>query len=169
MDGEDRVTACAERRKAMDVVKFLKSNRVKFELRHHPARFTAQEVAAAEHITGEEVAKVVIVKAGSGFVLCVLPATYVLDMAGVKSALGTRDVRLATEEEIAGLFPDCEVGAMPPFGAEYGLDTYADEHLAADEEILVPAGSHEDAVLMPWKDFERLAKPKVASFAVHMH
>jgi len=152
----------------MEVVKFLKSRRVKFQLRHHPARYTAQEVAAAEHIAGDEVAKVVIIKAGDRFAMCVLPATYVLEMGQVSKALGAGEARLATEEEIAGLFPDCEVGAMPPFGAEYGLDTYVEARLAADEEVLIPAGSHEDSVLMTWKDFERLAKPKVASFAVHM-
>ena len=152
----------------MEVVKFLKSRRVRFQLRHHPARYTAQEVAAAEHIAGDEVAKVVIIKAGERFAMCVLPATYVLEMAQVSKALGAGEARLATEEEIAGLFPDCEVGAMPPFGAEYGLDTYVEARLAADEEVLIPAGSHEDSVLMTWKDFERLAKPKVASFGVHM-
>jgi len=151
----------------MDVVKFLKSNKVKFQLRHHPARFTAQEVAAAEHISGEEVAKVVILKAGEKFVMCVLPATCVLEMPKVKKAVGAKDVRLATEDEIGKLFPDCQVGAMPPFGAEYDLETYVDEHLAADEEILIPAGTHEDAVLLAWKDYQRLAKPLVAAFAAH--
>ena len=150
----------------MDVVKFLKSNQVKFELRHHPARYTAQEVAAAEHISGDEVAKVVIVKAGDAFTMCVLPATYVLEMRKVKKVLGAK-VQLATEAEIEKLFPDCEAGAMPPFGAEYGLETYVEEHLAAGEDILIPAGTHEDSVLMAWADFERLAKPKIASFAVH--
>jgi len=152
----------------MDVAKFLKREKVKFQLRHHPARFTAQEVAAAEHITGEEVAKVVIVKAGDAFAMCVLPATYVLDMKRAKKALGAKSVRLATEEEIAGLFPDCEVGAMPPFGAEYHLPVYVEEHLSEDEQILVPAGTHEDSVLLAWADYERLAQPKVASFGTHV-
>jgi len=152
----------------MDLVKYLKSNKVKFQLRHHPARFTAQEVAAAEHITGEEVAKVVVVKAGDRFAMCVLRATYVLQMPQVKKALGAKDVRLATEDEIAKLFPDCQVGAVPPLGGEYGIETYVDEALAADEEILIPAGTHEDSVLMAWKDYEHLAKPKVASLGVHV-
>jgi len=152
----------------MDVAKFLKKQKVKFQLRHHPARYTAQEVAAAEHITGEEVAKVVIVKADDAFAMCVLPATYVLDMKRAKKALGAKSVRLATEEEIAGLFPDCEVGAMPPFGAEYNLPVYVEEHLSADEQILVPAGTHEDSVLLAWADYERLAQPKVASFGTHV-
>ncbi len=151
----------------MDIVKFLKSNKVKFQLRHHPARYTAQEVAAAEHITGEEVAKIVILKAGDRFAMCVLPATFVLAMPEVKKVLGAKDVRLATEDEIAKVFPDCQVGAMPPFGSEYGLETYVEQHLAADPEILIPAGTHEDSILMAWKDYERLARPKVATFGKH--
>jgi len=151
----------------MDLIKFLKSNRVKFQLRHHPARFTAQEVAAAEHITGEEVAKVVIVKAGGRFAMCVLPATCIVAMPRLKETLGSSDVRLANEDEIAKLFPDAEVGAMPPFGTEYGLETYVDERLSRDPEILIPAGTHEDSVLLSWKDYDRLARPKVLAFAAH--
>ena len=108
----------------MDIVKYLKSNKVKFQLRHHPARFTAQEVAAAEHITGEEVAKTVVVKAGDRFAMFVLPATHVLEMAKVRKLLGAAGARLATEDEMGRLFPDTQVGAEPPFGSEYGLDTY---------------------------------------------
>ena len=152
----------------MDIAKFLKKQKVKFQLHHHPARYTAQEVAAAEHITGEEVAKVVIVRADDAFAMCVLPATYVLDMKRAKKVLGAKSVRLATEEEIAGLFPDCEVGAMPPFGAEYNLPVYVEERLSADEQILVPAGTHEDSVLLAWADYERIAQPKVVSFGTHV-
>jgi Ala-tRNA(Pro) deacylase len=152
----------------MDVVKFLKTKKVKFELRHHPARFTAQEVAAAEHITGEEVAKVVIVKADDGFAMCVLPASHRLAMDRLKAALGAKKVRLATEDEIGGLFPDCEVGAMPPFGAEYGLTTCVEERLGEDVEILIPAGTHQDSVLMRWSDYERIAAPSVASISDHL-
>ena len=151
----------------MDVVKFLKKSKVKFQLRHHPARYTAQEVAAAEHITGEEVAKVVVVRTGDAFVMCVLPATCVLDMGKVAKLVGGGKVRLATEDEIAGLFPDSEVGAMPPFGKHYELPLYAEERLAQDDQILIPAGTHEDSVLLAWKDFERLAEPQVASFGKH--
>jgi len=151
----------------MDVVKYLKSNRVRFELRHHPARYTAQEVAAAEHISGEEVAKVVILKADERHVMGVLPATCVVDMEQAAQAVGAGQMSLATEEEIERLFPDCEVGAMPPFGAEYDLETYVDSRLAEDEEILIPAGTHEDSVLLAWEDYNRLARPKVAPLGVH--
>jgi Ala-tRNA(Pro) deacylase len=151
----------------MDVVKYLKSNKVKFALRHHPARYTAQEVAAAEHITGEDVAKVVILQADGRPVMAVLPATCSVDMEKAKAALGVGTVTLAKEEEIGALFPDCEVGAMPPFGAEYDLDTYVDARLAEEDEILIPAGTHEDSVLLAWADYERLARPKVADLGVH--
>jgi Ala-tRNA(Pro) deacylase len=151
----------------MDVVKFLKSNRVKFQLRHHPARFTAQEVAAAEHITGEEVAKIVIVKAGDRFGMFVLPATYVLEMSKVRKLLSSGDARLATEDEMVGIFPDTQTGAEPPLGSEYGVEMFVEQRLADDEKILIPAGTHEDSILMDWKDYQRLAKPKVASFGSH--
>ena len=151
----------------MDLVKYLKSHKVKFQLRHHPARFTAQEVAAAEHITGEEVAKVVIVKADDRFAMFVLPATHIVEMPKVKALLKAKDVRLASETEMAQLCPGCEVGAMPPFGAEFDMDTYVEAHLAADEEILIPAATHEDSILMAWKDYARLAKPKIESFGMH--
>jgi len=151
----------------MDVVKWLKKGKVKFQLRHHPARFTAQEVAAAEHITGEEVAKVVIVRADDRFAMCVLPATHTLAMDRLKGALGAKKVRLATEDEMAALFPDCEIGAMPPFGTEYGIDTCVEECLAQDEEILIPAGTHQDSILLSWTDYERLARPSVASISDH--
>ncbi|MEA3368426.1 MAG: YbaK/EbsC family protein, partial [Planctomycetota bacterium] len=144
-----------------------KSNKVKFELRHHPARYTAQEVAAAEHITGEEVAKVVILKADERHVMCVLPATYVVDMEKAKKALGAGTVSLATEDEIAAIFPDCEVGAMPPFGTEYDLETFVDAQLAEDKEILIPAGTHEDSVLLAWEEYSRLARPTVADIGEH--
>jgi Ala-tRNA(Pro) deacylase len=156
-----------ERRPPMDIVKFLKSNEVAFQLRHHPARFTAQEVAAAEHISGEDVAKTVVVRAGDRFAMFVLPATHVLEMAKVRKLLGDGGARLATEEEMEQLFPDTQVGAEPPFGLEYGLDTFVEENLADFGNILIPAGTHEDSILITWKDYERLARPKVAAFGSH--
>jgi Ala-tRNA(Pro) deacylase len=151
----------------MDLVKFLKKNEVPFQLRHHPARFTAQEVAAAEHISGEEVVKAVIVRVDGRFAMCVLPATYQLKMDQVRKVLGGKDVRLATEEEIGKLFPDSQVGAMPPFGGQYGVEIWAEDALAADDEILVPAGTHEDSILMTWLDYERLAKPRLVHLGEH--
>jgi Ala-tRNA(Pro) deacylase len=151
----------------MNIVELLKKENVPFEPRHHPPRFTAQEVAAAEHVSGEAVAKVVVVKAGDRFVMCILPATYVLIMDRLKEILHAKSARLATEDEMAGLFPDTEIGAEPPFGGEYGLDLVAERHLAEDDRILVPAGTHHDSVLLKWSDFERVAHPVLASIGVH--
>jgi Ala-tRNA(Pro) deacylase len=152
----------------MDVAAFLKEHKVKFELRHHPARYTAQEVAAAEHVTGEEVAKVVILLADGKPVMCVMPATYVVDMKKAKKALGAKKVELATEDGIGELFPDCQVGAMPPFGKPYDMPLYVEESLAEDEEILIPAGTHEDSVLLAWDAYAKLAEPEIASFGKHV-
>ncbi len=152
----------------MDVVAFLKDNKVKFELRHHPARYTAQEVAAAEHVTGEEVAKVVILMADGEPVMCVMPATYVVDMDKAKQVLGAKKIELASEEKIGSLFPDCQVGAMPPFGKPYDMPVYAEEGLAEDEQVLIPAGTHEDSVMLAWDDYARLAEPQIASFGKHV-
>ena len=151
----------------MNIVELLKKEKVPFEPRHHPPRFTAQEVAAAEHVSGEAVAKVVVVKADDRFVMCVLPATYVLVMDRLKQIVRATSARLATEEEMAGLFPDTEIGAEPPFGTEYGLDVVAEMHLAEDDRILIPAGTHHDSILLKWSDFQRVAHPQVASIGVH--
>jgi Ala-tRNA(Pro) deacylase len=97
-------------------------------------------------------------------VLAVLPASYHVNLKKLGEILG-KPVRLATEDEFAGLFPDCELGAMPPFGVLYGLPVVADKVLAEDEEIVFNAGTHRDAIRMRFEDFEKLAKPQLASFA----
>ena len=135
----------------------------------HRTAYTAQEVAAEEHIPGRMMAKTVVVKAGDQFGMAVLPATQRVDLAALKAALGGQEVRLATEFEFTGLFPDCDVGAMPPFGNLYGLPVYAEESLTADTEIAFNAGTHQDTIRMKYEDFARLAQPLVLSFALrHM-
>ena len=132
----------------------------------HRTAYTAQEVAQEEHIPGKMVAKSVVVKIDDGFALAVMPATARADFARLKSALGASEVRLATELEFTGLFPDCEVGAQPPFGNLYGVPVYVDTALAQDEEIVFNAGTHEETIRMRYADFERLAQPKVFHFAL---
>lgn len=132
----------------------------------HRTAYTAQELAQEEHVPGKMVAKTVVVKIDDGFALAVMPATARADFARLKSALGAKEVRLATELEFTGLFPDCEVGAMPPFGNLYGVPVYVDEALARDEEIIFNAGTHQDTIRMRYADFERLAQPRVFAFAL---
>jgi Ala-tRNA(Pro) deacylase len=132
----------------------------------HRTAYTAQELAQEEHVPGKLIAKTIVVKADDGFAMAVMPATARADFGKLKSALGVKEIRLATELEFTGLFPDCDVGAMPPFGNLYGIPVYVDEALAEDEEIIFNAGTHQDTIRMRYADFARLAQPKVFPFAL---
>ncbi len=145
-----------------DLENYLTEHHVPFERQQHPVAYTAQEVASSEHVPGELVAKVVMVMADDRLVMAVLPAPYRLDLAKTKTLLGAEDVRLAREDEFAPVFPDCEVGAMPPFGNLYGLPVWVDTALAEDETIICQAGTHTDTVSLTYEDFERLVQPTVA-------
>ncbi len=146
---------------------YLRENQVPFEVQHHPTAFTAQEVAASEHVPGRLMTKVVMVAADSNLVMLALPAPHRVDLAKVAEVLGTQEVRLAQEQEFAAAFPDCEVGAMPPFGNLYNLPVYVDRALAEDETIVVQAGTHTDTISLKYADFERLVKPTTAEFTHH--
>ncbi|HXG35427.1 MAG TPA: YbaK/EbsC family protein [Dehalococcoidia bacterium] len=151
---------CKERLEA-----YLRQNKVAFESRRHPEAFTAQEVAANEHIPGKLLAKVVMVYLEGRMAMLVLPAPYRVDLAKVSEELGGQEVRLAREDEFAGLFEDCEVGAMPPFGNLYNLPIYVDRLLIEDETIVFQAGTHRDVIFMKYADYERLVKPTVLDLA----
>jgi Ala-tRNA(Pro) deacylase len=146
---------------------YLREDQVPFETHHHPTAFTAQEVAASEHTPGKMVVKVVMVLADGELAMLAMPAPYQADLERVAEVLGASEVRLAHEEEFAPAFPDCEVGAMPPFGNLYGLPVYVDEALAEDETIVIQAGTHSDTIRLKYADFERLVRPTVARFAHH--
>ena len=152
----------------MKVQDYLREQGIPFQAREHPPAYTAQEVAAEEHVSGYMLAKTVTVKSSQGFALCVLPASYKLDLAKAAKALKAKEVRLADEDEMAKLFPDAEVGAEPPFGNLYNLPTLVDRRLAADEEIVFQAGTHREAVQMKYADFARLAKPTEADLAAEL-
>ena len=129
--------------------------------RSHPIAYTAQDVAAVEHVSGKVVAKVVVAMANAQPVMLVVPANLRIDLDKAKRNLKVPDLRLASEQEFAGLFADCEVGAMPPFGNLFGLPVYVDRSLTADPEIIFQAGTHTDTVKMRYSDFQRLVKPEV--------
>jgi Ala-tRNA(Pro) deacylase len=147
------------------VKKYLDMRRVPYEHHIHATAFTAQQLAAAERVPGAMVAKTVVVKADNRFVMAVLPASTRVDLPALRRALSASDVRLATESEFQELFPDSDVGAMPPFGNLYGVPVCAEESLTKDREILFSAGTHHDAIRMTYQDFSRLVEPKVCSFA----
>ncbi len=140
---------------------FLDSNHVHYELLSHPVTFTSQELAAVEHVRGRELAKVVVLRCSSGFMMAVLPAPYHVDLQRARTTTGEQDLRLASEQEFVSLFPNCEPGAMPPFGNLYNLPVWVDESLTRDEDIVFNAGTHSQAIRMKYSDFARLAQPKV--------
>jgi Ala-tRNA(Pro) deacylase len=144
---------------------FLNESKVKYQVVHHPVAFTAQELAAIEHVKGKQHAKVVMVRAGAKPVMAVLPADHRVDLELLGKVAGGVCV-LAGEDEFKGIFPDCQTGTMPPFGRLYGVDVYMDESLKDDGAIVFEAGTHTDAVRISYIDYERLAKPVVAKFAV---
>lgn len=140
---------------------FLDRNQVKYiSIKHSPA-FTAQEIAASAHIPGQEVAKTVVVKLDGELALVVLPAPEMVRMEHLKAETGAKQAELASEEEFRDRFPDCEVGAMPPFGNLYGMDTYVEKSLTGDEEIAFNGGTHTELVKMAFSDYRSLAQPKI--------
>ncbi|MBC7257638.1 MAG: YbaK/EbsC family protein [Chloroflexi bacterium] len=131
----------------------------------HPTAYTAQEVAAAQGVSGKQLAKVVIVKADERPVMLVLQASAMVDLHKAAQMLGAKSMTLARESDFAELFADCEVGSMPPFGNLYNIPTYVDEGLAANEEIVFAVGTHTDTFRMKYADYARLASPTVGAFA----
>ncbi len=146
---------------------YLRENSVPFQVIHHPLAYTAQEVAAAEHVHGQEVAKVVMAVADGRNIMLALPAPWRVDFGKAGRLLGVKEVRLAREEEFSSVFPDCEVGAMPPFGNLYNVPVYVDRSLTRDERIVFNAGTHTDTISMRYEDFEKLVRPIVADFGHH--
>ena len=143
---------------------FLDEKQVLYSVLTHTTAYTAQGAAASMQISGKELAKTVVLWTGEEMILAVLPAPNHVRLDKLSAELG-RSVRLATEQEFSSLFPDCELGAMPPFGSLYNLPVYVDESLAGDEAIVFNAGTHRDAIRMQYDDFVRVAKPRVCSFA----
>ncbi len=141
---------------------FLDSNRVKYvSVKHSPA-YTAQEIAALAHVRGREWAKTVMVKLDGKIAMAVVPASTRVIFDLLKEASGAATAELAAEQEFKDLCPGCELGAMPPFGNLFGLDVYVDAPLAEDREIAFNAGSFTEMVRLPFADFQRLVRPKVA-------
>ena len=143
---------------------YLNHERVHYDVLPHPEAFRALAIAQMLHTPEKNVAKVVIVKVGKQFVMTVLPASWNVDLHRLRIVFATHSVRLATEDEFASLFPDCELGAMPPFGNLYKIPVYVDQSLTEDEEIVFQAGTHSDAIRMRYWDFAALVFPVVTEF-----
>ena len=145
---------------------FLDENKVKYITVQHSSAYTAQEIAAIAHVPGKDLAKTVIIKINGKMAMAVLPASYKVSFDNLKETLGVKEARLAYEQEFIDKFPDCEVGAMPPFGNIYGMEVYVAESLAEEEEIAFNACSHTELIKMKFSDFEKLVKPKRIKFSV---
>jgi Ala-tRNA(Pro) deacylase len=152
---------CKERLEA-----YFRENDVPFEVQEHRPAFTAQRVAASEHVPGHMFAKVVMAEEDGELVMLVLPANSVVDTRKASAVVGGEQVRLAAERQFAPRFPDCEAGAMPPFGNLYDVPVYVDRSLGTSERIVFQAGTHTVTMSVPYDDFERLAHPTVADLAV---
>lgn len=142
--------------------RFLDDNDVKYVTIGHSQAFTAQEVAASAHVPGKELAKTVMIKLDGSMAMAVVPAPSQVDLESLRELAGAGEAELASEDEFEALFPDCEAGAMPPFGNLWDMDVYVDEALREDEEIAFEAGSHTELVRLAYDDFEGLVQPSVA-------
>lgn len=144
---------------------YLDEHQTKYiRITHSPA-YTASEVAQSAHIPGKDLAKTVMVKLDDQLIMVVLPSTKAVDLAKLQEATGASKVGMAKEDEFVAIFPNCEPGAMPPFGNLYGVNVYVDQSLSEDEEIAFNAGSHTELIQLAYQDFEALVKPEVGSFA----
>jgi len=149
-----------------ELKKLLDDNQVKYKAISHSVAYTAQEIAAAADVPGQELAKTIIVRIDGELAMAVLPASYRVDTGKLARAAGAKKAEIAGEDEFADLFPGCELGAMPPFGNLFGMKVYVAEKLAADDEIAFNAGTHRELIRLAYADFERLVKPVKAAFAV---
>jgi Ala-tRNA(Pro) deacylase len=148
---------------------YLEENEVKYEQIHHHRDYTAMETAAHTHTPGKQFAKAVIVKVNGDCAMAVVPSHHVVDLERMAGALGGAKVELASEEEFEGLCPDCEDGAIPPFGNLYALEVFASPALAENDRITCVAGHHAEAIRLAYRDFERLVKPRLIDLSVVYH
>jgi len=145
---------------------FLDTHGVRYFVVSHSPAYTAQEIAAAAHVPGKELAKTVMVNIDGKMAMVILPASRQLDFELLRELTGTRNVELASEKEFAGLFPDCEIGAMPPFGNLFGMNVYVSEELEADDEIAFNAGAHTELLRLSYEDYKKLVHPEVAKLSL---
>ena len=152
----------------MTIQSYLDEMGVAYRLSRHPTAYTAQELAAREHIPGRQVIKPVVVQADGEFVMCALPASYRVDLNELRAQLQAQHVKLVDESKLAKLFPDCELGATPPIGALYGMTTLMDESIVADDRVTFQAGTHDSSVTLRLLDYRRVSRAEIAHFGRHV-
>lgn len=144
---------------------YLDENNIEYITIRHSLAFNAQRVAATTHIPGKELAKTVMIKLDGKMAMAVLPASYRVRLDVLKELTGAKTIELANEMEFKYLFPECEIGAMPPFGNLYDMEVFVAASLAEDTEIAFNAGTHVELIRMAYADFERLVQPVVLAFS----
>ena len=164
LEGHCRTLEMEGKMLARRFIEFLDTSHARYELMPHPVAYTAWQTAFLSHVPEDEVAKTVIVKIDGKLFMAVLPASRHVDLGALASATKARQVRLASESEFKRIFPDCEVGAMPPFGNLYGVPVLVDATLAKDKRIAFNACSHSELMRMSYEEFAELVKPKVLEF-----
>ena len=150
---------------ATKIKQFLDGHKIKYVSIVHSPAYTAQEVAQSAHLPGKEIAKTVIIKVDGRLAMAVLPANRKVVIQELRELLNADQAHFATEEEFKDRFPDCETGAMPPFGNLYGMEVYVSPNLAEDTEIAFNACTHAELIQMSYADFERLVCPKTMRFS----
>jgi Ala-tRNA(Pro) deacylase len=151
------------------ITEFLDSQQVWYQHCTHSPAYTAQGLAHVQHVSGKELAKVVMVVVNGRMIMAVLPGSHRIELDRLAQLVKAQSIRLATEDEFKDLFPDCELGAMPPFGNLYHLDVWVDTALQGHQNILFNAGTHVETIQMSFADFERLVTPKLGVFSVLRH
>lgn len=150
------------------IIDYLKKEKIHYHTFEHDKAFTASQVASAQHVPGKQMIKTVIVKADNEFVMCLLSAVHNLDLNKFKSQIQAKEVRLAKEDEMKKLFPECELGSEPPLGTLYNLKVFADTFLEKDAEVAFNAGTHIDLITMKYEEFKRLVRPHMVEVGVHI-
>ena len=145
---------------------YLDHNNIKYTAITHSKAYTAQELAQVMHVPGRELAKSIVIKFDDKPALAVLPASHHIDFSKLAQVLGTDKIEMVSEREFEGYFPNCELGAMPPFGNLFDLPVFVSRDLRDDEEIVFNAGTHINAIRKPYTDFERLVQPVVCEFSI---
>jgi len=146
-------------------IEFLEAGRIRYAHTRHSIAYTAREVAAAEHLSAHKLTKIVVFLSENGFGLALVPGDYLVHLEVLRSLQSVNWIRLATEQEIAELFPECELGAMPAFGNLFDLPVYVDSGVSSQEFIAFNAGTHRDVIHMSFADFRHVVDPRIATFA----
>lgn len=149
---------------APKVKNYLDEKHIRYQILQHSRTFTAMETAESRHIAGKQMIKSVIVKIDGRYVMCILTSNHRINFHKLKKITAAKEAHLATEEEINGLFPECEVGAEPPLGELFGLEVFVDREVSENDEIDFNAGTHTETVRIRYKDFARLTGSKEVNF-----